>query len=126
MKMRIFAGTALAALSATSALAQSSCLRVDRIYNWTAPDNTTVIVEDIGHQKFKLTLMGACINVNFKQRVGFKSIGGTRLSCLTKGDEVLVRDLGQTQHCPIKNIVPYTPEMQKADQDVKMRHDRTH
>lgn len=125
MKMRIIAGAGLAAIFATSALAQSSCLRVDRIYNWNAPNNTTVIVEDIGHQKFKLTLMGVCINVNFKQRVGFKSIGGTRLSCLTRGDEVLVRDLGQTQHCPIKNIVPYTLEMQKADQAAKAR-DRAH
>jgi hypothetical protein len=39
-------------------------------------DNKTLIVEDDTHQKFKMTLMGYCPNLAFKERVGFKSIGG--------------------------------------------------
>lgn len=116
MRMRILAGAALAAMLASPAMGQGSCLRMDRIYNWQAPNNTSMIVEDISHQKFKLTLMGPCINLNFKEGVAFKSIGGTWLDCLTKGDEVVIRYLGQPEHCPIVSVVPYTPAMQKADQ----------
>jgi hypothetical protein len=76
----------------------------------------TLIVEDNWHQKFKVSLMVPCINIGFKERIGFKAFGGTQLSCLSRGDDVLVRTPGFPQRCPITNIVLYTPEMQKADQ----------
>ena len=56
------------------------------------------------HQKFKLDLMGYCTGLTFKQTLGFKSFGGTDLSCLTPGDYVLVACHGDARHCPIKTI----------------------
>ena len=55
------------------------------------------------------------MNLTFKERVGFKAFGGTELSCLSKGDSVLVREPGFPQRCPIVDIVPYTPQMEAAD-----------
>ena len=103
-----------AALIATQASAAPGCLQLGRIWSWKAVDNKTLIVEDTIHQKFKLSLMGYCPNLQFRERVGFKAFGGTQLSCMSKGDYVLVRGPIDGR-CPIIDIVPYTPEMEKAD-----------
>lgn len=115
----VFVSAALAAvLIAASAQAQPACLQIGRIYSWNAPDNRTLIVEDDLHHKFKVSLMSPCIGLQFKERVGFKSPGATRLSCLSRGDDVLVNQMGGlgALRCPISSIVAYTPEMQKADE----------
>ena len=108
----------LVCLLATPAFAEEqACLRVGQIWNWKAVGNQTLIVESETHQKFKLGLMGFCQGLNFKQTLGFKSIGGTELSCLTPGDDVFVHVLSMRQTCPIKTIDLYTPDMEKADKD---------
>jgi hypothetical protein len=117
MKRYLLVAAGLAALLATPAFADPSCLQVGQIYSWKAPDNRTLIVEDNWHQKFKLSLMIYCPNLTFKEGVAFNAFGGTRLSCLSKGDEVDVRDTGIPARCPISNIVVYTPDMEKADKD---------
>ncbi|HKD20949.1 MAG TPA: DUF6491 family protein [Rhizomicrobium sp.] len=119
MNIKLFSVLAVAALAATPVLAAPSCLQLGQIYSWNAPDNKTLIVEDNWHQKFKLSLMGYCQNLTFKERIGFKAFGGTQLSCLSKGDYVLVRDPGFPQRCPIMDIVPYTPQMEAADKAAK-------
>lgn len=119
MNIKLFSALAVAALAATPVLAAPSCLQLGQIYSWNALDNKTLIVEDNWHQKFKLSLMGYCQNLTFKERIGFKAFGGTQLSCLSKGDDVLVRDPGFPQRCPIIDIVPYTPQMEAADKAAK-------
>lgn len=118
MKMHVLAALGLAAataLGSSSAFAGPACLELGRIWSWNVLDNKTLIVEDDTHQKFKMSLMGYCPNLQFKERVGFKSIGGSDLTCLSKGDDVLVRDIGMLNRCPITDIVPYTPAMEAAD-----------
>src|SRR3954470_2274052 len=68
--------------------AQRPCLRFGEIWSWKALDNYTVIAEDNQHNKFKLSLMGYCPSVQFRERVGFKSLGATHLTCMTAGDDV--------------------------------------
>ncbi len=113
-KLLLAAG--LAVLVATPALANPNCLMLSQIWNWKAVDNKTLIVEDNYHQKFKLGLMGYCPNLPFKEALAFKVIGGTGLSCITKGDLVITHQFPEGGfRCPIVNIVSYTPEMEKAD-----------
>ncbi|MGA7674316.1 MAG: DUF6491 family protein, partial [Rhizomicrobium sp.] len=76
-----------------------------------------LIVEDYQHQKFKLSLMVRCTGLNFHETVGFKAFGGTGLSCLSRGDDVIQHDVIGPRRCPISNIEIYTPEMQKADKE---------
>ena len=115
MKTALFVATGIVALLVGPALADSSCLQLMRVYNWKVVDNKTLIVEDDIHQKFKLNLMGYCPNLPFKEELGFQVIGGTGLSCITKGDIVISRDIGTPYRCPVTNIVPYTAEMEKSD-----------
>jgi hypothetical protein len=40
-----------------------------------------------------------------------------RLTCLSRGGDVVVSNFATgLQRCPIKNVEPYTPAMQKADE----------
>jgi hypothetical protein len=107
---------ALVLLFAQSAQANPRCLEIGQIWSWKALDRSTLVVEDNWHQKFKLSLMGYCGQLPFKLTLGFKSIGGiSGLECLSKGDEVISRDIGMHYTCPVASIVPYTPAMEKAD-----------
>ena len=115
MNIKLFSVLGFAFLATAPAYAQPSCLQVGQIYSFNAPNDKTLIVEDNWHQKWKVSLMGSCINLSFKERVGFQSIGGMQLSCLDKGDNVLVRNPGFPQRCPITSIVRYTPQMEAAD-----------
>lgn len=117
MNRYLLIATVFVALLSKPALADPACLQFGQIYSWKAIDNQTLIVEDNWHNKFKVSLMGYCPNLTFKERVGFKSPGSTALSCMGKGDEVIVRDISMPSRCPIVNITPYTAAMEKADKD---------
>lgn len=125
----VLAAAAFVATAALPAAAQSpraamrnDCLRFGEIYSWNAPDNRTLIVEDSLHKKFKVSLIGYCPNVTFKERVGFRSRGAMRLTCILPGDDVIVNNLGAgSQRCPIKSVVDYTPAMQKAEEAAKQQ-----
>lgn len=123
MKTRLVIVTLAATLLSTSTFAAGVCLRQANIYNWTALDNRTVIVEDDFHKKFKLTLMTPCLNMQFHERLGFKTFGGSQLACVSKGDEILSGSPIGPQHCPISKIEAYTAEMEKADKDAKAAKD---
>jgi hypothetical protein len=112
-----FAALAAALLLSGPAMAAGTCLRQANIYNWNSLNDRTVIVEDDFHQKFKLSLMTPCLNMQYKERLGFKTFGGTALSCVSRGDDVIAGSEIGPQHCPISKIEPYTPEMEKADKD---------
>ena len=88
--------------------AQRACLRLDSIYNWKALDNKTLIVEDDFHKKFRVGLMAACEGLQFKERVAFRSAVPVQLTCLTSGDDVIIRQLGTESftRCPIATIAP--------------------
>ena len=112
---------------AASARAQTRpCLRQDQIWNFKVLDNRTLIVEDNFHKKYKVSLMGVCNNLNFRERIGFKVFGGTGLSCISPGDDVINRGFGggaTHQICPIKSVIAYTPAMEKADKAAKAAKD---
>ena len=114
----IFAAVILGtALLGSSAMASTPCLQQSQIYSWDALNDRTLIVEDMRHQKFKLNLMVSCQHLQFHQRLGFKTFGGSALACLTRGDEVISGTEIGPQMCPIKSIEAYTPQMEKADKD---------
>lgn len=72
----------------------------------------TVIVEDYRHKKFKVDLMEACPGLRFKEVVGFKSVGGTGLSCLGPGDDLIRNETAASPRCVISKVEPYNPEME--------------
>jgi hypothetical protein len=130
MTKSMLAAALVAAALATPAFAQQAqgsspmaghqtCLQIGRIWSWHAPDDHSLIVENDNHQKFKLDLMGYCPGLRFKETIGFKSIGGTELSCISAGDYIFFRDEGMRSRCSIQKVSPYTAEMEKADKAKK-------
>jgi len=115
MKTKLALAAFAAILISGQAMAAGACLRQANIYNWKALNDRTLIVEDDFHQKFKLTLMTPCLHLQYRETIGFKSFGGTALSCVGRGDDVVSRSMIGPQRCPISNIEPYTAEMEKAD-----------
>ena len=115
MKTTFALAALTAALLVTPALAGRTCLQQSQIYNWKALNDRTLIVEDNRHDKFKLSLMVSCQHLQFHENLGFRTFSNTALACVSKGDEVISGTAIGPQHCPIKTIEPYTPDMEKAD-----------
>jgi hypothetical protein len=117
--MKISAIVLLAYLVSAPALADRSCLVIRQVYNWDVADPQTLIVENIAHDKFKVTLTGPCPHIEYNTGVGFKSLGLGSLDCLRRGDELVHNGAGMGNICPITTVEPYTPAMQQADQAAK-------
>jgi hypothetical protein len=101
---------------AMSANSHTGCLQIGRIWSWKAIDNKTLIVEDELHQKFRLALIGYCPRLPIKLNIGIKSTSGVNgLACVRRGDTVISQDVGAHYSCPVSAVLPYTPEMEKAD-----------
>lgn len=100
--------------------ADRPCLQPERIDSWKdLPGNQALIVTDVSRKRFKLTLNGACMDLQWHRRLGFETLGRSRLTCLAKGDKILTRELEGLPGdiCPIAKVEVYTPEMEKADAD---------
>ncbi len=119
MRKIILALAGLAVLTATPAFASGACLQYGSIYNFKALDDKTLIVEDEVHNKFKVSLLGVCPELTFKEGIGFKTFGPhMALTCVSGGDSIVTRDAGiGGQRCPIRSVTPYTADMAKADAD---------
>jgi hypothetical protein len=124
LRTLVLSAMAVVVLSAVPSQAQRACLREDQIFSFDVIDDRTLIVEDNLHQKFKVSLLGYCNNLRFRNALGFQTVGGTGLSCITPGDNIINRGLNSwPQRCPVKSVVLYTPEMQKADEAAKAAKD---
>lgn len=110
MKRTILLAAGLAAFIAGPAAAQSNeCLRLDRILNWHVVNDRTMIVEDESHRQFRLDMLGTCPELAWQERIGFKVVGGTELSCITRGDQILTRGPGSLGPCSIRSITLLPP-----------------
>jgi Family of unknown function (DUF6491) len=96
---------------------EQDCLRIGQVYDFQqVPGNRSLIVTDRARHRYKMTFMGACYDLQFNLGLGFKSHGSGRLSCITKGDEVIANDPAIPFHtCPIQKVEAYTPAMEQAD-----------
>ena len=92
------------------------CLRQGYIYDFqNVPGNRSLVVIDLARKRFRLNFMGVCYNLQYHLGVGFKTHGVGTLSCVSKGDQVVMRDVVGPNWCVIKDIQYQTPELDKAD-----------
>ena len=122
MKTLVCAVAAFAIAGSAAAYAQTpaagnACLQPARMEGWNVVDDRTVIVTDYTHRKFKVNLAPGCFNLKFAFGLGFKTFGGSRLSCLSKGDSIRapIEPGLHRQNCLIVNVEAYTPDMAHAD-----------
>lgn len=116
MNKAILLAAGFSALMTAPAFAEP-CLEFGNIYNFKALDNTTLIVEDNFHNKFKVSLLGYCPELPFKEGIGFQSFGPhMALTCVSAGDNIITHNMGTgAQRCAIRKVELYTPDMAKAD-----------
>jgi hypothetical protein len=115
--------------AATPAIAQSNqpyppkpipnepaCLRPINLYDFKpVPGNRSLVVIDQARQRYRVNFMGVCYNLQYHLGVAFKSRGAGNLSCISKGDEVIVRDQVTPAPCIIKDIQYQTVALDQAD-----------
>ena len=95
---------------------EPACLRERNIYDFKpVPGNRSLIVIDRARQRYRLNFMGICSNLQYHLGVGFKTNGVGGLSCLAKGDSVIVRDVVTPIPCIIKDIQYQTVALDQAD-----------
>jgi len=76
-------GTALGSQAAPAA-PSGICLRQDMVQGWSVLNDSTLIVTDRVGKKFRLSLAGACHDLQFLTALRFRSFSGSGLSCLTR------------------------------------------
>lgn len=105
---------ALAALvfSAVPAMAAPGCLKMVNLYSWHELGRHAVILENVGHRKFKVDYSGYCGNLKYAMSIGVKSQSPSDLSCLQRGDILLTHTANQNYRCVVEDISPYTPKAQ--------------
>jgi hypothetical protein len=107
------------AAQAAPATPAGVCLRQDRVQGWNVLNDSTLIVTDRAGKKFRLSLTGACHDLQFLTSLNFQSFGASGLSCLARNDTVaasLPGDHGPPQRCLITEIQEYTAAMENADE----------
>jgi hypothetical protein len=127
MKRTFTALVAAASLYAFSAAAQppasptpgnTGCLRLGQIdgFNAIRGNGRAFVVTDKLHRRFRINLVHDCGDLDLNLSVGFQTLEGGRLACISRGDTVINRDPARAgSRCPIASVEIYTPAMEAAD-----------
>jgi hypothetical protein len=96
--------------------APAPCLRQGYIYDFqNVPGNRSLVVIDDARKRYRLNFMGVCYNLQYHLGLGFKTHGVGTLSCVAKGDQVVMRDAVGPNWCVIKDIQYQTPALDQSD-----------
>ena len=96
--------------------AEPPCLRQGYIYDFqNVPGNRSLVVIDLARKHYRLNFLGTCYNLQYHLGLGFKTHGVGTLSCVAKGDQVVMRDEVGPNWCVIKDIQYQTPALDQAD-----------
>jgi hypothetical protein len=95
---------------------EPACLRQRNIYDFKpVPGNRSLVVIDLARQRYRVNFVGACYNLQYHLGIGFKTHGAGGLSCVSRGDSVILRDAVTPAPCIIKDIQYQTAAMDQAD-----------
>ena len=100
----------------TSVPNEPACLRPINLYDFkTVPGNRSLIVIDQSRQRYRLNFMSTCYNLQYHLGVAFKTRGAGNLSCVSRGDSVIIRDAITPAPCIIKDVQYQTVALDQAD-----------
>jgi hypothetical protein len=95
---------------------EPACLRQRNIYDFKpVPGNRSLVVIDLARQRYRVNFVGACYNLQYHLGIGFRTHGAGGLSCVSRGDSVMLRDGVTPAPCIIKDIQYQTAAMDQAD-----------
>ena len=111
---------AVPALGQAPQPAERACLEQINMYGFDpVPGNRALIVTDIRHRRYRVSFMGPCYNLQWHLGVRFKTFGTSNLSCVSRGDQVLLRDAIGPSSCIGQSVEYQTPAMDQADAQAK-------
>jgi hypothetical protein len=103
------------AMAQSPAPPAKACLTQINIYDYQPVEgNRSLVVIDRSRRRYRMTFNAPCYNLQYHVGLRFKSFG-SNLSCLARGDSVLLRDRAGPGQCFIKGIQYQTPAMDQAD-----------
>ena len=92
------------------------CLRQGQIHDYQyAPGGRALIVIDQSRVRYRLTFMAKCYDIDKDFGLRFKTRGVGSLSCVAKGDSVLLQNAGSPRECIIRMIEYQTPFLDRSD-----------
>ena len=95
---------------------EPACLRPINLYDFKpVPGNRSLIVIDQFRKRYRVNFMGVCYNLQYHLGVAFKTRGAGNLSCVSKGDSVIIRDAVTPGPCIIKDVQYQTVALDQAD-----------
>ena len=95
---------------------EPACLRQRNIYDFQlVPGNRSLIVTDLSRQRYRLNFMGKCYNLQHQFGLRFKTFGAGTLSCVDRGDSVLLNDPVGPNECIVQSVEYQTPALDRAD-----------
>jgi hypothetical protein len=95
-----------------------ACLRQRNIHDFQlVPGNRSLVVTDLARQRYRLNFMGKCYNIQHQFGLRFKTFGVGTLSCIARGDSVLLNDPVGPNECIVQSVQYQTPALDKADFD---------
>jgi Family of unknown function (DUF6491) len=94
----------------------SPCLEQINMYSFNpVPGNRALVVEDRSHRRYRVNFTGPCTNLQFHLGLRFKTFGVSNLSCVSRGDKVLLHDEIGPNACIIQSVQYQTPALDQAD-----------
>ena len=95
---------------------EPACLRPINLYDFkTVPGNRSLIAIDRSRLRYRVNFMGICQNLQYHLGVAFKTNGTGNLSCISRGDSVIIRDAITPAPCIIKDVQYQTVALDQAD-----------
>jgi hypothetical protein len=86
------------------------CFLVRDVDGFNAPDDHTVYIRVGVSQIYRLDLMMDCLNLTFRQSLGIEHTSGEPWICSPLDAEIVYRDVGMPQRCPVTAIHKLTPD----------------
>ena len=90
--------------------ASSQCFLSRNVENFSAPDNRTVFIRVGVNEIWRLSLMNDCLDLPFRQNLGFESAGGDPWICSPIQATVVTRAGGIPHRCPVSAMRHLTPD----------------
>ncbi len=80
------------------------CFVASQVNGFHAIDDDTVHVRVGARDVYELQIAGTCLNVNWSQRIGIRSTGGSSWVCRGLDAELLVPDQMGGQRCLVRTV----------------------
>lgn len=104
------AGSLAAPAEAQGAHRNAQCFLSSNVQNFSAPNSRTVYIRVGVDEIWRLDLMSECLDLPFRQHLGFERTGGDPWICQPIQATIVSREAGIPQRCPVTAMHRLTPD----------------